>query len=338
MSEAAALSDTSAGSPEPSPLQRFLAYATAFELAFALDDWSLLEPYFAPEARRECRGLVPFALSAASGPAAVASLRDHVRLVDYRFDRRIPEVLEGPVQRGSEVWMRWALTFQREGLADLRIEGDHSVEIEAGRIMRMVEHVPDAFAAPAAAYLACHAAALRAPGDRGRAGPALFAGSDAPRDAREAAMRTLVRCYGAAKSRADVGAALSVCHPEFALTTLPFGIASRDRAETAGNLTAFFHTFPDYAVELAGLACSGAELAAWGTARMSFRGAFLDLAPTGRTAELPVACVFGFRDGLLASERFYFDLASLCDGIGVPVEAMRARLAAVRGARAQGCP
>jgi hypothetical protein len=44
--------------------------------------------------------------------------------------------------------------------------------------------------------------------------------------------------------------------------------------------------------------------------------------------------VFGFRDGLLAGERFYFDLATLCDGIGVPVEALRARLAAVRAARA----
>jgi hypothetical protein len=50
----------------------------------------------------------------------------------------------------------------------------------------------------------------------------------------------------------------------------------------------------------------------------------------GRHAEIPIFCVFTFRDGLLASERFFFDLATLCQGIGVPIARMQETLALLR--------
>lgn len=47
------------------------------------------------------------------------------------------------------------------------------------------------------------------------------------------------------------------------------------------------------------------------------RGRFLDHAPTGRPINFPLAVVIPFRDGLVAGERFYYDLATLLRQIGV---------------------
>ena len=63
-------------------------------------------------------------------------------------------------------------------------------------------------------------------------------------------------------------------------------------------------------------------------------GSFLGLPATNRTAEIPGFCVMTFAEDRLASERFHFDLAMLCEGIGVPIDAVRATLAALRPAAA----
>ena len=47
------------------------------------------------------------------------------------------------------------------------------------------------------------------------------------------------------------------------------------------------------------------------------RGRFLDYEPTGKPVDLPLAVVIRFRDGLMAGERFYYDLATLLRQIGV---------------------
>jgi steroid delta-isomerase-like uncharacterized protein len=148
----------------------------------------------------------------------------------------------------------------------------------------------------------------------------------------ESARHALVRAYAEAKSRQDAAGALALCTPEFGIETIPFGTASRDRDETARQLALFFSAFPDYRAETEGQADSGASVAWWGKVTLSFRGAFLGVAPTGRTASLPAFSVFDFRDGLLARERFFFDLAMLCDAIGVPVGRLSAALREPRGA------
>jgi predicted ester cyclase len=47
------------------------------------------------------------------------------------------------------------------------------------------------------------------------------------------------------------------------------------------------------------------------------RSRFLDYAPTGRPINFPLAVVIPFRGGLMAGERFYYDLATLLRQIGV---------------------
>jgi len=142
--------------------------------------------------------------------------------------------------------------------------------------------------------------------------------------------RGLVLTYAEAKSRQDVPAALALCHPSFTIETIPFRIESRDRDETAAHLSLFFSVFPDYAAETQGLARDGGQLAWWGRVRMTFGGDLPGIEATGRTATLPAFSVFDVCDDRLARERFFFDLAMLCDGIGVRVETWSAALAAIR--------
>ncbi len=66
----------------------------------------------------------------------------------------------------------------------------------------------------------------------------------------------------------------------------------------------------------------------------TFGGDFLAQRATGRTAELPVFCVFTCEGGMLRSERFFFDLATLCEQIGMPVADLSEALRPLRSAGA----
>jgi SnoaL-like polyketide cyclase len=312
----------------PTDLERFFEYARGFELAYVSDDFSGLVSYFTEDAGHEVIEGGPFGAGARGGRAVVADLRDSVARVDRRFDVRIPETLEGPTQRCDGVWMRYALTLRRRGLPDLRVEGEHLARYAAGRIASIEERLAPGSAERVTAYLAEHGPRLKPAG-------APFAPPIEPADhaALAAAItRTLVRAYGSAKSAQDIGAALALCSDDFTIETTAFEITSRDRADTAEQLGLFFHAFPDYGVSIDGLATGDGVVTCWGRARMTFAGAFLGTEPTGRTAAIPFFCVFGCDGMQLRYERFFFDRAALCEGIGVPVERLSALLRQVRAA------
>lgn len=147
-------------------------------------------------------------------------------------------------------------------------------------------------------------------------------------------LQSLVDGYARAKCRADVDGALAFCHPDFRLETVSFALASRDRAETAVHLHAFFQVFPDYHARLDALTVAPSAVGCWGTVRMTMRGALPGVPATGRTATLPFFSAFAIADGLLLEERFFFDLATLCDQLGVTVDALRAALQPFRAAAA----
>ena len=141
----------------------------------------------------------------------------------------------------------------------------------------------------------------------------------------------LVAEYAAAKSRQDIAAALAVCHEDFVLDTVAFGIRGTGKPEVAAQLAIFFTTFPDYAATLEGQAAGDGVVTAWGTIRATMRGPFGTFAPTGRAFALPYSCVFPHRDGRLAGERFFFDLNAMCEQLGLPIERVAAELRAFRG-------
>jgi hypothetical protein len=53
-------------------------------------------------------------------------------------------------------------------------------------------------------------------------------------------------------------------------------------------------------------------------------GEWLGLAPTGGDFAVRLTNVATFRDGRMAGESLYFDLATLCEQTGFPVDAVRA--------------
>jgi hypothetical protein len=310
-----------------SDLERFIDYALAFEQAFWADAWDGLLAFFSDDARHVVQAGGALAMDDRGRTAVVDGLRRSVLGMDRRFDARIPEILDGPRTQGGGIWMRFSVTLRRAGLPELRFQGEHVTRYESGRIVS-IEEWPEAGAGERLArYLAEHDAELRPIG-------ALAVPPPDPRDARElegAVLRTLARSYACAKSEQDIGAALRVCSEDFALETVPLGITTRDRKDAERQLSIFFAAFPDYTVALEGVVAGGGVVTGWGHARLSFRGPLAGEAPTGRTAEVPIFCVFSSAYGRLRSERFLFDLASLCEQVGLSITAVHEATAALRG-------
>ncbi|MGW4380418.1 ester cyclase [Kitasatospora sp. NPDC004531] len=154
-----------------------------------------------------------------------------------------------------------------------------------------------------------------------------------PRSAAE-----VVRAYAEAKSRGDVPAALTACHPDVVFETVPFQAVARGVAEAARQFTGFLRAFPDYRVELEYLnEAAGGLVVGAGTVRATMAGPLAGIEPTGRTYALPFACHWRVWNGLIAHERFFFDLNQMCEQLGLSTDAAGARFAAWRE-RSQGVP
>jgi predicted ester cyclase len=139
-------------------------------------------------------------------------------------------------------------------------------------------------------------------------------------------MFELAQALAAAKSRQDVPAALRLFHQEMVLESPAFGTTARGLAANEKALTRFFASFPDYDVDLRDHASNGDSLVCWGTVRMTMTGDRFGVVPNGSRADLPVFIQFTFKEGLIAGERFFFDLSALCAQSGVSTDAVRQKI------------
>jgi predicted ester cyclase len=139
-------------------------------------------------------------------------------------------------------------------------------------------------------------------------------------------MFELAQALATAKSQQNVPAALKLLHQEMLLEAPAFGTIARGLSENERALTRFFTAFPDYHVLLHGHASNDETLICWGTAQMTMTGDRFGVVPNGRRAQLPVFIQFGFKDDLIAGERFVFDLSELCAQSGVSTDAVRRKL------------
>ncbi|WP_314944987.1 ester cyclase [Bradyrhizobium cosmicum] len=139
-------------------------------------------------------------------------------------------------------------------------------------------------------------------------------------------MFNLAQQLAVAKSRQDVAAALALLDKDMLLEGPAFGTRARGLAENEAALTRFFKSFPDYEVTLSGHANDSETLVCWGEVRMTLTGDRFGVTPNGKRAELPVFIRFTFRNNLIASEYFFFDLSALCEQSGVSTDQVRRRL------------
>ncbi|MFD6327171.1 ester cyclase [Streptomyces sp. NPDC058442] len=140
----------------------------------------------------------------------------------------------------------------------------------------------------------------------------------------------VVRTYAAAKSRADIPAALKGCHPDVVFETIPFQAVARGTEEAARQFTGFLRAFPDYHVELEYLHGMNGLVVGSGTIRATMAGPLAGIEPTNKAYALPFACHWTVRDGLITHERFFFDFHQMCEQLGLSTDAAGAKFAAWR--------
>ncbi len=142
-------------------VERFTAYAAAFEDAYASDDWSKLDPFFTEDAVYETLADPPFGGSIAGREAIKTHFKQICAGFDRRFDSRAVELLTPPVDRGGAVWFRWAAIYTLAGAPALRMEGEETAVFAGDRIRRLEDRMPPATLQGTQAYLVEHGAKLK---------------------------------------------------------------------------------------------------------------------------------------------------------------------------------
>jgi len=127
------------------------------------------------------------------------------------------------------------------------------------------------------------------------------------------------RAYAEAKNRHDPATALGNCTEDFFLEAVPLGSKTEGKKEVLAFLLDFFRAFPDYAGDVETKAFGDDVIIATWQWRGTLRGEFLGYAPTGRSISLEAVSLYQFRDGKLAGERVFFDLATLFRQAGLPL-------------------
>jgi steroid delta-isomerase-like uncharacterized protein len=145
------------------------------------------------------------------------------------------------------------------------------------------------------------------------------------------AMRRLFEAHREAEAARDIDGVLATFVPDCFLDTRALGLRSQGRdAVRAAYRQQYFTAFPDLVPEDEDIAYGDDVIAVWGTLRGTSRGEWLGVPPGGGAFQVPFANVVPFRDGLMAGESLYFDLATLCEQAGIPVERIRSAAAARR--------
>lgn len=138
-------------------------------------------------------------------------------------------------------------------------------------------------------------------------------------------MKRLFERHRDAEAARDYTAILDTFVEDCFLETVPLGLRSEGRDEVRASYEkSYFAAFPDLDPDDEGYAFGEDVMVTWGTLRGTSKGEWLGLPPSGKPFAVQFANVTPFRDGLMAGERIYFDLATLCDQAELPLDAVRA--------------
>ena len=137
-------------------------------------------------------------------------------------------------------------------------------------------------------------------------------------------MRRLFEKHRDAEAARDYDAILATFVDNCFLETHPLGLRSEGRARVRTAYEGYFTAFPDLAPDDEGEAFGEDVMVVWGTLKGSSGGDWMGVSPSGRSFAVPFANVTPFRDGLMAGESIYFDLATLCGQAALPIDQVRA--------------
>ena len=137
-------------------------------------------------------------------------------------------------------------------------------------------------------------------------------------------MQRLFERHRDAEAARDIEAILATFVEDCFLETHPLGLRSEGRAAVRTAYRGYFAAFPDLAPADEGEAFGDDAMVVWGTLEGTSGGEWMGVPPSGRSFAVPFANVTPFRDGLMAGESIYFDLATLCAQAALPLDQVRA--------------
>jgi len=120
-------------------VERFMAYAAAFEQAYASDDWSAIGELFHEDAVYEARVPEPLGGRFEGRDAILAYFPRVLDAFDRRFATRRVELLAGPELRDGAVWLSGRAHYTADGVPDLVFDLEETARFEGGRIRRLVD-------------------------------------------------------------------------------------------------------------------------------------------------------------------------------------------------------
>lgn len=135
-------------------LDRYRAYADAFEESFVDDDWSRVAPFFAKHAVYEGDP------DARGRDAVLAKLKNGVDGFDRRMDSRTPD-FQTPSVEGDTLTMKWKVTYTKSGLPDLVISGLETAVFEGDQIALLRDSFDPEAQKALEQWMAQHGAALQ---------------------------------------------------------------------------------------------------------------------------------------------------------------------------------
>jgi steroid delta-isomerase-like uncharacterized protein len=139
-----------------------------------------------------------------------------------------------------------------------------------------------------------------------------------------ATMGALFRAHRDAEARRDYDAIIDTFTDDCYLHTVALGSFSVGRDACHAAYVAYFTAFPDLAPDDEGVAFGDNVLITWGHLRGTSGGPWLGVPPSGKSFEVPFTNVTTFADDRMAGESIYFDLATLCEQAGLPLDEVRA--------------
>jgi steroid delta-isomerase-like uncharacterized protein len=137
-------------------------------------------------------------------------------------------------------------------------------------------------------------------------------------------MLSLFQQHRKAEAARDFDAIMATFVEDCYLETVPLNLRIEGRSAARAAYEGFFTAFPDLTPNDDGFAFGDDVVVTWGTLRGTSTGDFLGVPPSGRAFALQFVNVARFRAGRMAGESIHFDLATLCDQGGLPIEKIRA--------------
>lgn len=136
-------------------------------------------------------------------------------------------------------------------------------------------------------------------------------------------MAELFRTHREAEARRDYDAVINTFAENCYLATAALGTRSEGREACRAAYVGYFTAFPDLAPDDEGEAYGAGVLVTWGHLQGTSKGDWLGVPPGGGRFRVPFTNVTRFDGEHMLGETIYFDLATLCQQAGIPLDAIR---------------